>query len=82
MMMMLIIVVMCIVIPFVYFTAALKWWALFAIVIFIFALATPNYLVDEKWDSTFYKVPFVLLSSVLGKFKLGRKIRDLVDLKQ
>ena len=82
MMMMIIIVFMCIVTPFIYFSTALKWWALFTIVLFTFALATPNYLVDDKWDSTFFKLPFVLLSSVLGKFKLGRKIKEMVDLKQ
>ena len=65
MMMMAIITLMCIIIPFIYMTAALKWWALFAIIVFIFALATPNYLVDDKWDSTFFKLPFVLLSSFL-----------------
>ena len=82
MMMMALITIMCIVIPFIYMTAALKWWALFAIVVFIFALATPNYLVDEKWDSTFFKLPFVLFSSVLEKFKLGRLLKDKVNLKQ
>lgn len=82
MIVMALITVMCIVIPFIYMTAALKWWALFAIVVFIFALATPNYLVDEKWDSTFFKLPFVLFSSVLEKFKLGRMLKDKVNLKQ
>ena len=82
MMMMALITFMCIVIPFIYMTAALKWWVLFAIVVFIFALATPNYLVDDKWDSTFFKLPFVLFSSVLEKFKLGRMLKDKVNLKQ
>ena len=82
MIMMAIITLMCIAMPFIYMTAALKWWALFAIIVFIFALATPNYLVDDKWDSTFFKLPFVLLSSVLGKFKLGRMLKEKVNLKQ
>ena len=82
MVMMAIILFMCVIMPFIYFTLAVKWWALFAIVLFIFAMATPNYLVDEKWDSTFFKIPFVLMSSVLRKFKLGRKITEAVNLKQ
>ena len=82
MVMMAIILFMCIIMPFIYFTLAVKWWALFAIVLFIFAMATPNYLVDEKWDSTFFKIPVVLLSSILYKFKLGRKITEAVNLKQ
>ena len=82
MVMMAIILFMCIIMPFIYFTLAVKWWALFAIVLFIFAMATPNYLVDEKWDSTFFKIPVVLLSSILHKFKWGRKITEAVNLKQ
>lgn len=82
MVMMAIILFMCIIMPFIYFTLAIKWWALFAIVLFIFAMATPNYLVDEKWDSTFFKIPVVLLSSILYKFKWGRKFIEAVNLKQ
>ena len=82
MLMMIIIIIMCIVTPFIYFTISVKWWVLFVLTIFIFALATPNYLVDDKWDSTFFKMPFVLLSSFLEKFKVGRKIKELVNLKQ
>lgn len=82
MIMMMVIILMCVVVPFIYFSAALKWWALFAIVIFVFAIATPNYLVDDKWDSTFYKIPVVMFSSILNKFKLGRKLKDAVKLQQ
>lgn len=82
MIMMMVIILMSVVVPFIYFTAALKWWALFAIVIFVFAIATPNYLVDDKWDSTFYKIPVVMFSSILNKFKLGRKLKDAVKLQQ
>ncbi len=81
MVMMAIITFMCIVTPIIYMTAALKWWALFAIVLLIFSIATPNYLVDDKWDSTFAKLPVVFFSSLLNKFKLGRKLKDLVNLK-
>lgn len=80
--MMIIIIIMGIITPFIFMTAALKWWALFAIVILVFAMATPNYLVDDKWNSTFFKIPFVLLSNILNKFKWGRKISDLADLKK
>lgn len=56
-----IIMLMCIVLPFIYFTLAIKWWILAATVLFFFALATPNYLVDEMWDKTFLRSPFVTL---------------------
>lgn len=82
MIMMLIITAMCIIVPFIYMTAALKWWLLFALVVLIFALATPNYLVDDKWDRTFFMVPVVLLSSILNKFPLGRKLLNKFDLQK
>ena len=59
MLMMAIIIFMGVIMPFIYFSLALKWWALFAIVLFIFALATPNYLVDDKWDRTFFLIPVI-----------------------
>lgn len=80
MMMMLVIIAMSLIVPFIYMSAALKWWALFAIVVLIFAIATPNYLVDEKWDRTFFMVPFVLLSPMLNKFSLGRKLLSKINL--
>ena len=82
MVMMVIILFMCVITPFIYFTMAIKWWALFAIVLFVFAMATPNYLVDDKWDKTFFKIPIVLISPILLKLKFGRKIIDIVNLKQ
>lgn len=82
MIMMLVIMAMCLIVPFIYMSAALKWWALFAIVVLIFAIATPNYLVDEKWDRTFFLVPVVLISPVLNKFSLGRKLLKKIDLQK
>jgi hypothetical protein len=82
MIMMLMIIAMCVIIPFIYMSAALKWWALFAIVVLLFAIATPNYLVDEKWDRIFFMVPVVLLTPVLNKFSLGRKLLNKFDLQK
>jgi len=79
MMVMLIIGIMGIILPFIYMSMALKWWALFAFVLFIFALATPNYLVDDKWDSTFFKIPIVVLVSIFGRFKKGEKLRKYIN---
>jgi hypothetical protein len=71
-----IIILMGIFMPFIYFSLAIKWWALFAIVLFIFALATPNYLVDDKWDYTFFSIPMILLSFLLAKTTIGKKIKE------
>lgn len=55
--MMAIILVMSIVLPFIYMTLVIKWWVLGALALFIFALATPDYLVTEMWDKTFLRDP-------------------------
>ena len=71
MILMAVIVFMCIVLPFVYFRLCLKWWALFSFTLFIFALATPDYLVDKQWNSTFFRSPFILMKSIPGFSKLS-----------
>ena len=81
MIMMMIIILMGIITPFIYFSLALKWWALFAIVLFIFALATPNYLVDKHWNRTFFIIPIILLSSILSKTPVGKRLKQYVNRK-
>jgi len=81
MIMMGIILLMGVVMPFIYFTLALKWWALFAIVLFIFAIATPNYLVDDKWDKTFYMLPVIFLSSIFSKTIIGKRLKAYANQK-
>lgn len=69
-----IIMLMCIVLPFIYMTMAIKWWILGALVLFFFALATPDYLVDEMWDKTFLRSPFVTLwGKLYTRFKKTEK---------
>jgi hypothetical protein len=78
---MVVIMLMGIILPFIYFTLALKWWALFVIVLLIFALATPNYLVDDKWDRTFFLMPAIILSSLLSKTPIGKALKNYVNKK-
>ena len=56
--MMAIIILMSIVLPFIYMTLAIKWWILAALALVIFALVTPDYLIDEVWDNSFLRSPF------------------------
>ena len=74
-----IIMIMGIVLPFIYFTLVIKWWFLGAVCLFFFALATPDYLVDEMWDKTFLRSPLVSFWALfnikfLGKTKFAKKI--------
>ena len=74
-----IIMIMSIVLPFIYFTLVIKWWCVGAICLFFFALATPDYLVDEMWDKTFLRSPLVSFWALfnikfLGRSKLAQSI--------
>ena len=69
------VVIMSAILPFIYMSLALKWWALFAFVLFIFALATPDYLVDENWNRSSLKSPLILMRSIPGL----SKIADFID---
>ena len=53
-----VILIMSIVLPFIYMTLVIKWWLLGALALFIFALATPDYLVSEMWEKTLLRDPF------------------------
>lgn len=66
-----IIMIMSLVLPFIYFTLVIKWWCIGAICLFFFALATPDYLVDEMWDKTFLRSPLVTLWAILNLRSLG-----------
>lgn len=68
-----IVILMCLVMPIIYFTLALKWWAAFAIFMFLCALATPDYLVDKNWDKSFLSLPFIMIKSLFGVFKDSKK---------
>ena len=56
--MMAIIIFMSIILPFIYLTLAIKWWILAALALFIFALVTPDYLIEEVWNNSFLRSPF------------------------
>ena len=66
-----IIILMSLILPFIYLTLALKWWVLGSIALFIFALATPDYLVDEMWDKTFLRAPLVTFWGIISTRLLG-----------
>ena len=68
-----IIMVMSIILPFIYLTMAIKWWILGSLALFFFALATPDYLVDEMWDRTFLRSPFVTLWGIISTKLFYRK---------
>lgn len=73
--MMAVIIGMSLILPTIYMSLAFKWWALFAVVLLICAIATPDYLVDDDWDVTFFKTPLILMKSIPGL----SKIADYVD---
>ena len=56
-----IMILMNIILPFIYLTLVIKWWILTAFVLFIFALVTPDYLINEVWENSFLRSPFTSL---------------------
>ena len=74
-----IIMLMSIVLPFIYMTLVIKWWILGSLALLIFALATPDYLVDEMWDKTFLRSPFVTLWGIISTKLLGKKLNFRKD---
>ena len=72
-----IIMLMSVVLPFIYMTLVIKWWVLGSIALFFFALATPDYLVDEMWDKTFLRAPFVTLWGIISTKVIGNKLNFL-----
>lgn len=81
MIMMAIIIIMGVLMPLFAFALAFKWWLLFAIVLFIFALATPNYLVDDKWDRTFFLIPVIFLAAILSRTRFGQRLKTITNKK-
>ena len=76
MILMAVIILMSIVMPIIYTTLVFKWWGLFAITLLVFAMATPDYLVDKNWDATFFKSPLVFMKSIPGLSKIADWIED------
>ena len=61
-----VIVLMSIVLPNIYFTLAVKWWFLAALILLVFAVATPNYLVDKRWERAFFMAPLIMIKSLFN----------------
>lgn len=62
-----VLVLMSIILPFIYFTLAVKWWIISVIWGFSLALATPNELVDKNWDKDFISLPLATLKNLIKK---------------
>lgn len=53
-------------------TASLKWWGLLFILLLTMAFATPNYLVDEKFNKAMKAIPFIGIGMIFTLF-FGKK---------
>ena len=67
-----IISIMCVILPFIYFTLAIKWWLITVIALFAYALATPDYLVSKHWDRDFLHAPFITIGALYNIFRAGK----------
>jgi glycosyltransferase involved in cell wall biosynthesis len=53
--------------------ASLKWIGLMLLLLFALALATPNYLVDKKFNKAMWGLPLLGLGMILALVGIGRK---------
>jgi cellulose synthase/poly-beta-1,6-N-acetylglucosamine synthase-like glycosyltransferase len=67
-----IIAIMSMILPFIYFTLAIKWWIAGAVVMFAFSLATPDYLVDKNWDRDYLRAPLITIGALFNIFRAGK----------
>lgn len=50
---------------------ALKWWIVFFILLLTFAIAIPNYLVDDRFNKAMRQVPVLGFGMIWNLFRLG-----------
>lgn len=74
-----IITVMSILMPFIQLSLAFKWWIIAAIVLFVYSLATPNYLVDKSWAKDCFYIPQILVGGILNTFRFRSSKRGIPD---
>ena len=77
--MMSVIILMSIVLSPIYLTLAIKWWVLAAFILFIFAVATPDYLVDNHWGRSFFIAPIIMFMSIIQVFSIIRGKKRLIN---
>ena len=70
-----IIILMSVVLPFIYMSLAIKWWIIAALILLVFAISTPDYLVYKRWDKAFMKLPFSVFLSIFHLNGLRRRSR-------
>jgi len=80
-----IIMVMSIILPFIYMTIAIKWWIIASVVLFAFALATPDDLIDKNWDNDFMYAPMITVWGIINIAKvafneMGARYKSLTKL--
>lgn len=77
--MMSVIILMSIVLSPIYLTLAIKWWVLAAFILLIFAVATPDYLVDNRWGRSFFIAPIIMFMSIIQVFSIIRGKKRLIN---
>lgn len=65
-----IICIMSIAMPFFSWIAALKWWVAATFFLLMCAIATPDYIVDERWVRAYGRVPILIAGTLLIPFHI------------
>lgn len=65
-----IILIMSVVMLFIDWTSAIKWWCLFIVVLGIFAMCIPDNLVNDDFDKAIKRAPLMAIKMVVNVFRL------------
>ena len=66
------ITLMSCILPFIYFTLVIKWWAVGTVALLACSLATPDYLVGKDWDKDFVRAPYISIGGLFNVFRAGK----------
>ena len=69
--MMAIIGLMCLITPLLYWSMSLKWLITGFWVLFIFAVATPDYLINRRWELAYLHAPWLMLQTLFYALPSG-----------
>ena len=73
-----IIVVMSLALPFIYFSLAIKWWIMAALILRVFAMSTRDCLVDKRSERSLFIGPCIMFRSILNLVSFAKAKKNFV----
>lgn len=61
---------------------AIKWWIAFIFIIYTFALAIPDFLVDKKLKNTLKRLPIIFILMIINLFRIKGADKEFIHTKK